>query len=61
MTIDHGIDVSDNEDPTLWLTIREEDAHIFFEIRDNGAGNDAGESRSDSDLSVLRLWRAKCL
>ena len=36
--IDHGIDVSDNEDPTLWLTIREEDAHIFFEIRDNGAG-----------------------
>ena len=36
--IDHGIDVSDNEDPTLWLTIREEDKHIFFEIRDNGAG-----------------------
>mgnify|MGYP000343900923 CR=1 FL=1 len=24
--IDHGIDVSDNEDPTLWLTIREEDS-----------------------------------
>ena len=36
--IDHGIDVSDNEDPTLWLTIREENEHIFFEIRDNGAG-----------------------
>ena len=33
-----GIDVSDNENPTLWLTIREEDKHIFFEIRDNGAG-----------------------
>ena len=30
--------MSDNEDPTLWLTIREEDKHIFFEIRDNGAG-----------------------
>ena len=36
--IDHGIDVSDNENPTLWLTIREEAEHIFFEIRDNGAG-----------------------
>ena len=36
--IDHGIDVSDNKDPTLWLTIREENEHIFFEIRDNGAG-----------------------
>ena len=23
---------------TLWLTIREEAEHIFFEIRDNGAG-----------------------
>ena len=32
--IDHGIDVSDNENPTLWLTIREEAEHIFFEIRD---------------------------
>ena len=30
--IDHGIDVSDNEDPTLWLTIREEAEHIFFEM-----------------------------
>ena len=36
--IDHGIDVSENENPTLWLTIREEAEHIFFEIRDNGAG-----------------------
>ena len=36
--IDHGIDVSENENPTLWLTIREENEHIFFEIRDNGAG-----------------------
>ena len=34
----YGIDVSDNENPTLWLTIREEAEHIFFEIRDNGAG-----------------------
>lgn len=30
--------MSDNENPTLWLTIREEAEHIFFEIRDNGAG-----------------------
>ena len=36
--IDHGIDVSEKEDPCLWLTVREEKNHIFFEIRDNGAG-----------------------
>ena len=27
--IDHGIDVSENENPTLWLTIREEAEHIL--------------------------------
>lgn len=36
--IDHGIDVSEKEEPCLWLTVREEKEHIFFEIRDNGAG-----------------------
>lgn len=36
--IDHGLDVSEKENPCLWLTVREENESIFFEIRDNGAG-----------------------
>ena len=46
--------MSDNEDPTLWLTIREEDAHIFFEIRDNGAG--MTQEKADQILSVPSVF-----
>jgi len=55
--IDHGIDVSDNENPTLWLTIREEAEHIFFEIRDNGAGMTQEKERGS--LSEFRRTRRR--
>ncbi len=36
--IDHGLDMVERENKTLWLVIRQEEESLLFEVRDNGAG-----------------------
>ena len=48
-SIDHGLDMSEKEERYLWLTIRQDEDTLLFEIRDNGAGME--QKKADEILS----------
>lgn len=48
-SIDHGLDMSEKEEKCLWLTIRQGEETLLFEIRDNGVGME--QKKADEILS----------